>query len=133
MSQVYMFNNADARSPFERSADFGFRCAKYVLTGAATKAADPGLEFSGHNVAVFCHGCTAVYIVSLAFDFFSTPLQQTASETHITHGADSELAGAQARTAPGREWPKNSCGPLLVILKKAAAFMNPSVPVACTI
>ncbi len=38
---VYMFNNADARSPFERSANFGFRCAKFVSTGGAAKAADP--------------------------------------------------------------------------------------------
>ena len=36
-----MFNDADARSPFERSANFGFRCAKYVLTGGSAKAADP--------------------------------------------------------------------------------------------
>ena len=38
---TYMFNDADARSPFERSANFGFRCAKYVLAGEAAKAADP--------------------------------------------------------------------------------------------
>jgi len=38
---VYMFNDADARSPFERSANFGFRCAKYTSGGAAAKAADP--------------------------------------------------------------------------------------------
>lgn len=38
---TYMFYNADARSPFERSANFGFRCAKYVLTGGKVKAADP--------------------------------------------------------------------------------------------
>jgi len=38
---TYMFNDADARSPFERAANFGFRCAKYVTTGAAAKAADP--------------------------------------------------------------------------------------------
>ena len=37
----YMFFDPDARSPFERSANFGFRCAKYALTGAAAKAADP--------------------------------------------------------------------------------------------
>ena len=30
---TYMFNDADARSPFERSANLGFRCAKYVSTG----------------------------------------------------------------------------------------------------
>jgi serine/threonine protein kinase/formylglycine-generating enzyme required for sulfatase activity/cephalosporin-C deacetylase-like acetyl esterase len=38
---TYTFNDADARFPFERSANFGFRCAKYVLTGESTKAADP--------------------------------------------------------------------------------------------
>ena len=38
---IYMFNDPDARSPFERSAGFGFRCAKYVSTGAATRAAGP--------------------------------------------------------------------------------------------
>ena len=38
---VYLFNDADARSPFERSANFGFRSAKYALTGEAARAADP--------------------------------------------------------------------------------------------
>jgi serine/threonine protein kinase/formylglycine-generating enzyme required for sulfatase activity/dienelactone hydrolase len=38
---TYMFNDADARSPFERSADFGFRCAKYAATDGAAKAAHP--------------------------------------------------------------------------------------------
>ena len=38
---LYMFNDADARSPFERSANFGFRCAKYASTGAAAEAANP--------------------------------------------------------------------------------------------
>src|SRR5437667_12088394 len=38
---VYMFNDADASSPFERSANFGFRCAKYLSTGAAARATDP--------------------------------------------------------------------------------------------
>jgi serine/threonine protein kinase/formylglycine-generating enzyme required for sulfatase activity/cephalosporin-C deacetylase-like acetyl esterase len=38
---TYMFYDADARSPFDRSASFGFRCAKYVLTGGSAKAADP--------------------------------------------------------------------------------------------
>jgi cephalosporin-C deacetylase-like acetyl esterase len=37
----YMFNNADARSPFERSANFGFRCAKYPSGARPGKAADP--------------------------------------------------------------------------------------------
>jgi cephalosporin-C deacetylase-like acetyl esterase len=38
---LYMFNNADARSAFERSPNFGFRCAKYPSTGEVAKAADP--------------------------------------------------------------------------------------------
>jgi dienelactone hydrolase len=37
----YMFNNADARSPFERSANLGFRCAKYPSSGTIGKAGDP--------------------------------------------------------------------------------------------
>jgi eukaryotic-like serine/threonine-protein kinase len=37
----YMFYDADARSPFERSANFGFRCARYVSSGAAAKATEP--------------------------------------------------------------------------------------------
>jgi hypothetical protein len=38
---AYTFNEGDARSPFERSNNFGFRCAKYSLAGAAAKAAEP--------------------------------------------------------------------------------------------
>jgi len=38
---TYTFNDLDARSPFQRDANFGFRCAKYILTGEAAKAADP--------------------------------------------------------------------------------------------
>jgi cephalosporin-C deacetylase-like acetyl esterase len=38
---LYMFNNADARSPFERSPNFGFRCAKYRSTGTVARAANP--------------------------------------------------------------------------------------------
>ena len=38
---LYMFNDPDARSPFERSGNFGFRCAKYVSTGMAAKATEP--------------------------------------------------------------------------------------------
>jgi eukaryotic-like serine/threonine-protein kinase len=36
----YTFTDADARSPFERSPNFGFRCAKYD-SRAAAKASDP--------------------------------------------------------------------------------------------
>jgi eukaryotic-like serine/threonine-protein kinase len=37
----YTFNQPDARSPFQRAPNFGFRCAKYILTGEEAKAADP--------------------------------------------------------------------------------------------
>jgi eukaryotic-like serine/threonine-protein kinase len=35
----YMFNIPDARSPFERSSGFGFRCAEYLSTGKDAEAA----------------------------------------------------------------------------------------------
>jgi eukaryotic-like serine/threonine-protein kinase len=38
---TYMFNEADARSPFERSANFGFRCARYVLNRDTARTEDP--------------------------------------------------------------------------------------------
>jgi serine/threonine protein kinase/formylglycine-generating enzyme required for sulfatase activity/cephalosporin-C deacetylase-like acetyl esterase len=38
---TYMFNEPDARSPFQRAANFGFRCAQFTLEGNALKAADP--------------------------------------------------------------------------------------------
>ena len=37
---AYFFNDADARSPFERAGNFGFRCAKYVSTSTAAQASD---------------------------------------------------------------------------------------------
>lgn len=46
---IYMFNNADARSPFERSPKFGFRCAKYTLTGEEAKAADAPITIQLRN------------------------------------------------------------------------------------
>ena len=46
---IYMFNDADARSPFERSPKFGFRCAKYVLTGQEAKAADAPITVQLRN------------------------------------------------------------------------------------
>jgi eukaryotic-like serine/threonine-protein kinase len=38
---AYAFYDPDARSPFDRSPNFGLRCAKYILTGESAKAADP--------------------------------------------------------------------------------------------
>jgi eukaryotic-like serine/threonine-protein kinase len=46
---IYMFNDADARSPFERSSKFGFRCAKYVLIGEESKAADAPITVQLRN------------------------------------------------------------------------------------
>ena len=37
----YMFNYADARSAFDRDANFGFRCAKYPSGGVTGRAVDP--------------------------------------------------------------------------------------------
>jgi formylglycine-generating enzyme required for sulfatase activity/cephalosporin-C deacetylase-like acetyl esterase len=36
----YVFNDPDARSPFDRLPNFGFRCAKYLLTAESAKAAE---------------------------------------------------------------------------------------------
>lgn len=36
----YTFNDPDARSPFDRLPNFGFRCAKYLLTAESAKAAE---------------------------------------------------------------------------------------------
>lgn len=38
---TYAFFDANARFPFARSENFGFRCAKYASTAAEAKAADP--------------------------------------------------------------------------------------------
>src|SRR5262249_5132370 len=38
---VYMFTDGDARSPFERAANFGFRCGKYPSATTPGKAVDP--------------------------------------------------------------------------------------------
>lgn len=46
---IYMFNDADARSPFERSPNFGFRCAKYVLTSEEAKAAGAPITVRRRN------------------------------------------------------------------------------------
>jgi formylglycine-generating enzyme required for sulfatase activity/cephalosporin-C deacetylase-like acetyl esterase len=38
---AYMFNDPDSRSPFERSPNFGFRCARFAETAETAKAAYP--------------------------------------------------------------------------------------------
>jgi formylglycine-generating enzyme required for sulfatase activity/predicted esterase len=42
----YMFNEPDARSPFDRASDFGFRCAKYSFSKAVTDPVTvPGRDY----------------------------------------------------------------------------------------
>jgi len=81
---VYLFNDGDARSPFERSANFGFRCAKYSLTGAAAKAADPVIlptrDFS-HEKPV-SDALFQVYKGLYSYD--KTPLQAAVEATKET-------------------------------------------------
>jgi formylglycine-generating enzyme required for sulfatase activity/dienelactone hydrolase len=38
---TYMFNDPDARSPFERGANLGFRCARYATDVVTARAAQP--------------------------------------------------------------------------------------------
>ena len=46
---TYMFNIPDARSPFERSPGFGFRCAEYVSTGKEAEAAGAPITLQLRN------------------------------------------------------------------------------------
>ncbi|HET6218280.1 MAG TPA: protein kinase, partial [Acidobacteriaceae bacterium] len=48
---TYMFNIPDARSPFERSPEFGFRCAEYVSTGKEAEAAGAPITVQLRNYA----------------------------------------------------------------------------------
>ena len=46
---TYMFNYPDARSPFERSPGFGFRCARYVSTDKEAEAAGAPIRIQLRN------------------------------------------------------------------------------------
>jgi eukaryotic-like serine/threonine-protein kinase len=48
---TYMFNIPDARSPFERSPGFGFRCAEYVSAGKEAEAAGAPITVQLRNYA----------------------------------------------------------------------------------
>ena len=48
----YMFNIPDARSPFERSRGFGFRCADYVSTGKEAEAAGAPITVQLRNFSL---------------------------------------------------------------------------------
>jgi dienelactone hydrolase len=45
----YIFNDADARSPFQRAPNFGFRCAKYVGDEPLARPAAELLAFEGRD------------------------------------------------------------------------------------
>jgi dienelactone hydrolase/predicted Ser/Thr protein kinase len=46
---VYMFTDAEARSPFDREATFGFRCVKYIGDDPLPAAATAMLEFPSRD------------------------------------------------------------------------------------
>jgi formylglycine-generating enzyme required for sulfatase activity/tRNA A-37 threonylcarbamoyl transferase component Bud32/dienelactone hydrolase len=46
---VYMFNDPDARSPFERAANFGFRCVKYAPEETLASAGAELVAFEARN------------------------------------------------------------------------------------
>jgi hypothetical protein len=50
----YVFNDPDARSPFDRLPNFGFRCAKYLLTAESAKAAEHVLFLRQNATACEC-------------------------------------------------------------------------------
>jgi serine/threonine protein kinase/dienelactone hydrolase len=83
---TYMFFHPDARSPFERSANFGFRCSKYALIGAAAKAADPittqARDFSQERPV----SDQLFRAYKGAYSYDKTPLQAVVESTEETGG-----------------------------------------------
>jgi len=81
---TYMFNGADARSPFERSANFGFRCARYVSTGGAAKAGDPvareARDFRRENPA----SDPLFHVYKSLYSYDKTPLDAVVESTEQT-------------------------------------------------
>ena len=48
---VYMFTDADARSPFDRDATFGFRCIRPVTNASLDATVTSAIEFPSRNYA----------------------------------------------------------------------------------
>jgi eukaryotic-like serine/threonine-protein kinase len=81
---AYMFNNADARSAFERSANFGFRCAKYIAAESA-KAADPIL-FQARDYSREKPVSEKLFLVYKSlYSYDKTPLNAALESTHETN------------------------------------------------
>ena len=81
---TYMFNDPDARSPFARGANFGFRCARYAADEITARAAQPlppeGRDYSKEkpvNDQVF-----AAYKSLYSYD--KTPVHATIEATQQT-------------------------------------------------
>lgn len=82
---IYLFNGNDARSAFDRSSNFGFRCAKYLLTGESTKAADP-IRVQERNYAQEKPVSELLFQVYKSFySYDKTPLHAVVESTEQTN------------------------------------------------
>ncbi len=81
---TYLFNEPDARPPFERAANFGFRTARYVMTQEYVKAGEPlrpqTRDYS-REVPV-SDEVFAAYKSLFAYD--KTPLRAVVESTEVT-------------------------------------------------
>src|SRR5262249_6365821 len=81
---LYMFNDGDSRPAFERSANFGFRCAKYRSGGTAAKAADPATfkarDFNREKPA----GAALFRVYKSLYSYDKKPLQATVESVEDT-------------------------------------------------
>jgi eukaryotic-like serine/threonine-protein kinase len=82
---IYLFNGNDARSAFDRSPNFGFRCSKYVLTGESTKAGDP-VKVQTRNYAEEKPVSELLFRVYKSFySYDKTPLHAVVESTEQTN------------------------------------------------
>jgi serine/threonine protein kinase/formylglycine-generating enzyme required for sulfatase activity/dienelactone hydrolase len=81
---TYTFNDADARSPFQRSANFGFRCARYVSAGETAKAVEPvkqqGRDFNRETPA----SGELFRVYKSLYSYDKTPLNAVVESTEQT-------------------------------------------------
>jgi eukaryotic-like serine/threonine-protein kinase len=81
---TYMFYDADARSPFERSANFGFRCAKYSLGGESAKAGDPITNQARNYASEYPASDQLFRIYKSFYSYDKTPLNAVVESTRQT-------------------------------------------------
>lgn len=83
---TYAFNFPEAHSPFERSSNIGFRCAKYVLDGESTKAADP-IRFQPRDFSKEKPASDQVFeIYKSLYSYDKTPLNTVVESSQHTEG-----------------------------------------------